>query len=147
MKIFFFFNDTATTEIYTLSLHDALPISRPQALGRRCEGRGQGHAATQRVGTADPALLRSMTLLSDAAVLAELEQTPGWTRVSKTLDRTYRFQSFRDAMFFVNGVAALAESAGHHPDIAVHYNVVALSLWTHSAGGLTAQDLRLRRPT
>src|SRR5216683_1183008 len=28
---FFFFNDTATTEIYTLSLHDALPISRPPA--------------------------------------------------------------------------------------------------------------------
>src|SRR2546425_4775616 len=27
--IFFFFNDTATTEIYTLSLHDALPISHP----------------------------------------------------------------------------------------------------------------------
>ena len=26
---YFFFNDTATTEIYTLSLHDALPISRP----------------------------------------------------------------------------------------------------------------------
>src|SRR5437764_14941274 len=26
---FFFFNDTATTEIYTLSLHDALPIARP----------------------------------------------------------------------------------------------------------------------
>src|SRR6266581_9781747 len=32
---FFFFNDTATTEIYTLSLHDALPISRPSA--RRME--------------------------------------------------------------------------------------------------------------
>src|SRR2546430_12143079 len=29
--IFFFFNDTATTEIYTLSLHDALPISRRHA--------------------------------------------------------------------------------------------------------------------
>src|SRR3712207_8712678 len=29
---FFFFNDTATTEIYTLSLHDALPISDPQAI-------------------------------------------------------------------------------------------------------------------
>src|SRR5437667_1134964 len=27
--LFFFFNDTATTEIYTLSLHDALPISSP----------------------------------------------------------------------------------------------------------------------
>src|SRR2546422_11329266 len=33
---FFFFNDTATTEIYTLSLHDALPIYSPQARGR-CE--------------------------------------------------------------------------------------------------------------
>src|SRR2546427_1834316 len=31
--IFFFFNDTATTEIYTLSLHDALPISRYVAPG------------------------------------------------------------------------------------------------------------------
>src|SRR3712207_9428061 len=30
----FFFNDTATTEIYTLSLHDALPISRPAAAAR-----------------------------------------------------------------------------------------------------------------
>src|SRR5437870_12699405 len=37
--IFFFFNDTATTEIYTLSLHDALPISTrrvPTAHGHDC---------------------------------------------------------------------------------------------------------------
>src|SRR2546430_12246968 len=31
LSFFFFFNDTATTEIYTLSLHDALPICRPKA--------------------------------------------------------------------------------------------------------------------
>src|SRR5256885_10712162 len=39
MFCFFFFNDTATTEIYTLSLHDALPICRKLAalLGERCE--------------------------------------------------------------------------------------------------------------
>src|SRR5947207_15355282 len=30
IPFFFFFNDTATTEIYTLSLHDALPISTPR---------------------------------------------------------------------------------------------------------------------
>src|SRR6266498_2047208 len=29
LAVFFFFNDTATTEIYTLSLHDALPIPTP----------------------------------------------------------------------------------------------------------------------
>src|SRR5258707_8576921 len=32
--LFFFFNDTATTEIYTLSLHDALPISRGSSADR-----------------------------------------------------------------------------------------------------------------
>src|SRR5256885_17086882 len=34
LQMFFFFNDTATTEIYTLSLHDALPISRGSAVLR-----------------------------------------------------------------------------------------------------------------
>src|SRR2546426_10430688 len=35
-SIFFFFNDTATTEIYTLSLHDALPISGVRGLVMVC---------------------------------------------------------------------------------------------------------------
>src|SRR2546425_9651435 len=47
---FFFFNDTATTEIYTLSLHDALPISRalraplllPAALAQAVEEEREG---------------------------------------------------------------------------------------------------------
>src|SRR3989442_15762749 len=39
---FFFFNDTATTEIYTLSLHDALPISRRGPRGRGSSERRAG---------------------------------------------------------------------------------------------------------
>src|SRR5260370_41104043 len=38
---FFFFNDTATTEIYTLSLHDALPISAPSRRSCRCRCLGR----------------------------------------------------------------------------------------------------------
>src|SRR3712207_7056035 len=38
MNFLFFFNDTATTEIYTLSLHDALPISRRGAARRGPQG-------------------------------------------------------------------------------------------------------------
>src|SRR2546430_10907860 len=53
---FFFFNDTATTEIYTLSLHDALPISVCHALprgegspgGARGGGRGTGRRRAPR---------------------------------------------------------------------------------------------------
>src|SRR2546430_13238512 len=39
-SFFFFFNDTATTEIYTLSLHDALPICELRARQRPCLGPG-----------------------------------------------------------------------------------------------------------
>src|SRR5258707_11723323 len=48
MKIlFFFFNDTATTEIYTLSLHDALPISGAHGARRAREGAHGGVSAAQ----------------------------------------------------------------------------------------------------
>src|SRR3712207_9221169 len=40
LNSFFFFNDTATTEIYTLSLHDALPICARRA-GRAARGSGR----------------------------------------------------------------------------------------------------------
>src|SRR5256885_3658300 len=41
---FFFFNDTATTEIYTLSLHDALPICDDRVPDRQREPHGAQHA-------------------------------------------------------------------------------------------------------
>src|SRR5256885_16957609 len=44
---FFFFNDTATTEIYTLSLHDALPISLRQEIG---DGDARGRRRKRRDG-------------------------------------------------------------------------------------------------
>src|SRR5258707_8534543 len=44
LSFFFFFNDTATTEIYTLSLHDALPIYNGADVGRvRHAARSQGN--------------------------------------------------------------------------------------------------------
>src|SRR2546427_7671191 len=52
---FFFFNDTATTEIYTLSLHDALPISGRRAAGRTGAPRvaaGEDPRGQGRVGAA-----------------------------------------------------------------------------------------------
>src|SRR3712207_8200876 len=61
MLFFFFFNDTATTEIYTLSLHDALPIFRGRArAGRAARRRGRGRAgprpALRERGGGPPAL-------------------------------------------------------------------------------------------
>src|SRR2546426_3109021 len=50
MSFFFFFNDTATTEIYTLSLHDALPIYGAGVGGDAVEHRGVPLATAIAVG-------------------------------------------------------------------------------------------------
>src|SRR2546430_11384446 len=67
----FFFNDTATTEIYTLSLHDALPICARSVCSRACTTRrcrpsaarrstaASGGATTSSVGDASTPALRS----------------------------------------------------------------------------------------
>src|SRR2546430_13996783 len=55
LPLFFFFNDTATTEIYTLSLHDALPISGPLPRVPRQPGHASGARLLDRV---PPARLR-----------------------------------------------------------------------------------------
>src|SRR2546421_8479557 len=59
--LFFFFNDTATTEIYTLSLHDALPISHVGAVSESFSDRGSiprasiyGKAGWERKGEVAP---------------------------------------------------------------------------------------------
>lgn len=86
-----------------------------------------------------------MTGLDEAAIAAELARTPGWRRHGEAIARTYRFRDFGGAMLFANAVAALAERAAHHPDMAIHHSEVTLTLWTHSAGGLTARDFDLAR--
>src|SRR3712207_8826942 len=48
---FFFFNDTATTEIYTLSLHDALPISMPAAAATAFTGHEGWSARARRASS------------------------------------------------------------------------------------------------
>src|ERR1039458_10884791 len=57
--VFFFFNDTATTEIYTLSLHDALPIYIDPALRRFRKELRVGHQRV-RVGSKDRLVSRKL---------------------------------------------------------------------------------------
>src|SRR5260221_11007825 len=68
-SFFFFFNDTATTEIYTLSLHDALPISLCQPVrraGHAVRLAGAGRQALQRTDRKSTRLNSSHTVISYA---------------------------------------------------------------------------------
>ena len=71
----------------------------------------------------------------------------GWEEVDKALQRTFSFESFPDAIAFVNRVAELAETEDHHPDIAIHYREVTLRWWTHTADGITDRDRELAAKT
>jgi len=74
-----------------------------------------------------------------------LPQVPGWSVSAdmKNISREYEFIDFKAAMGFVNEVADLAEFEGHHPDIAISYNKVKLTLSTHAIGGLSENDFIL----
>ena len=84
-----------------------------------------------------------MTLLTEDEITASLGQTAGWERAGNAITRTVKLGDFRDAMLYVGAVAHLAQAANHHPDIAIAWNKVTLTLSTHSAGGLTAADFAL----
>ena len=84
-----------------------------------------------------------MTLLTDEEITAALGRAPGWERAGSSITRTVRLGDFRDAMLYAGAVAHLAQAANHHPDIAISWNTVTLTLSTHSAGGLTGADFAL----
>jgi 4a-hydroxytetrahydrobiopterin dehydratase len=84
-----------------------------------------------------------MSVLSDEQVSERLEGLDGWTRQGDSIVSVATLADFKCAMLYVGAVAYLAESANHHPDIAISWNKVSLTLSTHSAGGLTAADFAL----
>jgi 4a-hydroxytetrahydrobiopterin dehydratase len=84
-----------------------------------------------------------MTLLTEDQITAGLGRAAGWVRAGGSITRTVRLGDFRDAMLYVGAVAHLAQAANHHPDIAISWNTVTLTLSTHSAGGLTGADFAL----
>ena len=86
-----------------------------------------------------------MPKLTVTQIKSALGAVPDWQKTGATIARTFAFKDFPAAIRFVNAVAKLAEKAGHHPDIDIRWNKVALTLSTHSDGGLTEKDFKLAR--
>ena len=72
------------------------------------------------------------------------ELKDGWTVVEdKHLEKTYKFEDFKEALDFTNLVGELAENEGHHPDIYLSWGKVGIKLWTHKIKGLHENDFIL----
>ena len=79
-------------------------------------------------------------LLSAVEIQAKLQALNDWQLDGKIIQTVKRFDGFPSAIAFVNKLVKPAEAAGHHPDLAISYNTVTISLSTHDAGGLTQKD-------
>jgi 4a-hydroxytetrahydrobiopterin dehydratase len=86
----------------------------------------------------------SRTRIDVATALAEL---PGWSAAParEALVRAFRFADFSAAFGFMTRVALAAEAMDHHPEWSNVYSRVEIALSTHSAGGVTALDVKLAR--
>jgi 4a-hydroxytetrahydrobiopterin dehydratase len=81
--------------------------------------------------------------LSDEGIRAELGKLDGWELRDGRLRKQFTFRTFLRALAFVNSVAYVAESVGHHPDITINYNKVTLRIITHSERAITDRDFGL----
>jgi 4a-hydroxytetrahydrobiopterin dehydratase len=79
-----------------------------------------------------------------ASAVAELKKAlnAAWTLSAdgKWLSRAFTLAGYAQTMGFVNAIAWIAESEGHHPDLEVGYGKVNVRWSTHAVGGLTEND-------
>jgi len=70
-----------------------------------------------------------------------LPQVEGWEVVDNHhLVKNYKFPNFKQALYFVDAVGAIADEQNHHPDIYLAWGKVKIEIWTHKINGLTESD-------
>ncbi|CAM3664517.1 4a-hydroxytetrahydrobiopterin dehydratase [Mycolicibacterium frederiksbergense] len=84
-------------------------------------------------------------MLTNDQVDAALPDLNGWERSDGALRRSIEFPAFLEGVDAVGRVAELAEQKDHHPDIDIRWRTVTFALVTHSAGGITDQDLEMAK--
>lgn len=65
---------------------------------------------------------------------------PGWELGQGAIRKRFEFKNYGQTMGFVNAVAWIAQSQGHHPDLEVSYRSCRVSYTTHAIGGLSEND-------
>lgn len=69
-----------------------------------------------------------------------LRELDNWTLRENKIEKTFKFRNFINSIKFVNTIADIAESEGHHPDIYIFYDKVNINLSTHAINGLSIND-------
>jgi 4a-hydroxytetrahydrobiopterin dehydratase len=84
-----------------------------------------------------------MATLSDSEIEARLAEHPGWSREGDAIVKSFKRGDFVGSVNFVNALTKPAEEMNHHPDLSISWDEVAISISTHSEGGITPADFEL----
>jgi 4a-hydroxytetrahydrobiopterin dehydratase len=86
-----------------------------------------------------------MKLLTEPQINDALEELPNWEYHENAIHTSLEFESFKDCFSVMTRIAFEVEKINHHPDWTNVYNVLAISLSTHDAGGVTEKDIELAK--
>ncbi|MDT1060241.1 4a-hydroxytetrahydrobiopterin dehydratase [Paracoccus sp. CPCC 101403] len=94
-------------------------------------------------GLAQEKIVDGAPALPEDEIRRHLASLPGWELApdGKSIRREWRFKSFKGPAQIAMLAAWQAECANHHPDIAFGWGHASVTLTTHSAGGVTLNDL------
>jgi 4a-hydroxytetrahydrobiopterin dehydratase len=84
-----------------------------------------------------------MALLGSNEIEAMLADLDGWERQGDAIVKSFERGDFVGSVRFVDSLVEPAEAMGHHPDVAISWSTVTVTISTHSEGGLTAADFKL----
>jgi 4a-hydroxytetrahydrobiopterin dehydratase len=85
--------------------------------------------------------LDASSALKTEDLAAQLREFSGWNVEGGAIVRTYAFANYFETIAFVNALAYMVHREDHHPDLSVGYNRCTVRFSTHSADGVTQNDL------
>jgi len=86
-----------------------------------------------------------MARLSDTEIEERLSGLAGWERAGDAIRKRFKSDDFKGSVELVNRLTPEAEAMNHHPDLEISWDVLTVTISTHSEGGLTENDFELAR--
>ncbi|WP_194767445.1 4a-hydroxytetrahydrobiopterin dehydratase [Tamlana sp. I1] len=84
-----------------------------------------------------------MSKLSEQDIEKKLLRFPDWEYYDNAIHGEFEFENFKDCFSAMSRIAFECEALNHHPNWTNVYNVLTISLSTHSANGVTEKDFEL----
>lgn len=84
-----------------------------------------------------------MALLEQDEIERRLAALDGWSLSDDAIVKDYERGDFAGSVELVDEIAPVADELNHHPDLAISWDTVTVTITTHSQGGLTAADFEL----